>query len=1364
MSDCWQALRAALPEHQQRIDRRRLEALRAGFTLWRDSDAARGDAEGIALRRFLAERIGAELAALEQLQRGHGQFLRRLSQAQAEGAEAGPQLLQYAAELGAGARQLNGDRLALGRWFDADALHDRYHRRCSESERELALLLRLYGLHYRAVVDADSTRSWRLLGAEAVLAPLLADDRPQRLRFEAFHALTEAVRALPAADHGQALSAATSQYIYRLAQEPRQDVWLQGEALALLDEISPADFLDVARRRLAHPAAGDDLFVRGHCLKLLGRRLAQGDDWLTAFALGLDDVQPYVRQTAAPAAMVRSWLARLQVDPEPTVRAQAALTLVELAASLGAETCADLLGATLASERHPFVLRCALHAIEARGDASAAANDPGDDSRNDSWRARLHAAADALAAAADDLRVRRWAAETAEWLRLSGDADSRRWLGRLAAVASACPPGESRRLPRAFDPLSGDDLGRLAQVLARRDFGLHFERRKHWWLRRGHQFAFRTWRWLHEMTHPSPDKRQAFRHTIGRVFRGTVHAPSAILAELSATKVPGEPLCIAEEGGWRPYLPLPDQILSAIDEPRRNGPLRIYSSAGVTTVHPPAAFHRRLRARLILTRRFAEFARLRNWQSDGAPPVDAYARALAAIGIDLRFTPYPDRQPDPSVQRFFAVGLAAGESGWTRLNEYFFSVYENNLFHLAIFVGSSLLFFTGRHLHANWQLRRARAAIPLVIGGWGTRGKSGTERLKAALFNALGYSVLSKTTGCEAMFLHAPPFRPLREMFLFRPYDKATIWEQHLVTRLAARLRVDVLLWECMALTPAFVALLQKRWMRDDLATITNTFPDHEDLQGPAGIDIPQVMTNFIPERTTLLTSEEQMRPILASAAEAAGTRLVGVGWLESGLLTPDLLARFPYQEHPDNIALTLALAKRLGIPEDFALKEMADRVVPDLGVLKVFPEAEVYGRRLSFANGMSANERFGCLSNWRRLGFDRGSPEESPDTLITTVVNNRADRVARSRVFAAILAEDLDADRHYLIGSNLQGLLGEIRDAWGKHVGELTLHAPDGASPVAVLDAQARRLRQPIDAERVVGRLRAMIGDLPAAEAVAHWREPEAVERLLRAAGHPQASAVAGFLAADLTAYGEYRDFSARLEAAGQAVTALDSEFRALLSRWFERKLVVIADYHASGDQVIHRIANDTPPGCRNRIMGIQNIKGTGLDFVYCWQAWDSCHTACQQLAGRDRTAFRQGLATLTTFRRFGLLTASALQQALAKAQASPFAQNELTRAELQVLRARSEDALNTLREHLETVRSQGLGERLALAIEGFIDAGDAMRRRERANRLYDDLVDGRIAVDRAASELLELTQRQKGGWLYRSLSEWWQRLRRSA
>src|SRR3546814_8914503 len=114
------------------------------------------------------------------------------------------------------------------------------------------------------------------------------------------------------------------------------------------------------------------------------------------------------------------------------------------------------------------------------------------------------------------------------------------------------------------------------------------------------------------------------------------------------------------------------------------------------------------------------------------------------------------------------------------------------------------------------------------------------------------------------MFLHGTAFGVLTEMFLFLPYDKATIWEQFSLLRTSRGLKAHVFLWECMGLNPSYVRVLQQDWMRDDIGTITNTYPDHEDVQGPAGRNIPEVMCEFIPSGSLLLTTEEEMLPILA--------------------------------------------------------------------------------------------------------------------------------------------------------------------------------------------------------------------------------------------------------------------------------------------------------------------------------------------------------------------------------------------------------------------------------------------------------------------------------------------------------------------
>ena len=225
------------------------------------------------------------------------------------------------------------------------------------------------------------------------------------------------------------------------------------------------------------------------------------------------------------------------------------------------------------------------------------------------------------------------------------------------------------------------------------------------------------------------------------------------------------------------------------------------------------------------------------------------------------------------------------------------------------------------------------------------------------------------------------------------------------------------------------------------------------------------------------------MRPILAAAARALGTDMDSVGWLEAGMLPTDALRRFPYEEHPLNIALVLRMAKDIGVDEDFALREMADRVVPDIGVLKAYPVTAIRGRRLQFVMGNSANEKFGALGNWRRMDFDKHDAYVKPGVLLTAVVNNRADRVPRSRVFADLLVNDISLDLIVLIGSNLKGMQGYIDEALDVRVGEATLWPetqPETSGPRDVFEAAARNLRIAYRDQDVADRLRAMLEGLP--------------------------------------------------------------------------------------------------------------------------------------------------------------------------------------------------------------------------------------------------------------------------------------------
>lgn len=1321
---------------------------------------------------FLSREIKSILEQILELRRNYSQFNQHYAQASGH-LEANTILSHFLTQLGYSAAHIRGDLRAFKRWFDKDAVDDRYAYAQAMRESGLAFALECYGklLHIRLSKSRRPEQLWQDFDPERSIQELLAFDGDPRVQQAAFQALSQAIHALPEAARESSVSDATLHYVYNNSLNHRSNVWLQIQALDVLEGLSQAALLYVLDKRLQHPRPGDDFFVRSKAVEIIAQQLPRHPSLNHLLVHALNDPSPYVRQhlcLALPQAdddSARICLEQLLLhDAEPSVRARCLLSLSQLLHRRSLfPHCRQLLLDLLQQHEQEFVFRVAFKVIS---DINALLFQSELHEQQQQWLSSFEPVLARFSSQAQKITLRRWAALHLQQLRYYQVPAAVALGQQLAPLVQAIPAGQRRRLPTAISAAADPDTLALALAhLASQDHSLELEgRAPHWYLRRGHRFGFRLWRVIHELRHPATDKRQAHRHSVGRIFYGLLNFPSQVMAEQAQTKVPGEPLVLTEEDGWRQYLPLVDQVISCLDQSWPARPLVIHSPQGITRVTPPESLFKRLYARSRLVFEFARYAQLRNWRRGDKESPSAYIEALRELGFTIEFEHHrcADGQAlaaDSSVQRFFAFSplpLALSDR-LVEMRDYFFSVYENSLFHLTVFITSFSLFFFGRHIWINQQFKRARRAIPLVIGGWGTRGKSGTERLKAALVNALGYATVSKTTGCEAMFLASYPFGSLREMYLFRPYDKATIWEQFNLVRLAQRLNAEVFLWECMGLTPSYIKILQQDWMQDDLATITNTYPDHEDLQGPAGIDIPQVMTNFIPPRATLVTTEEKMLPILADAAQLQQTKLHAVGWLEAGLITPDILARYPYDEHPYNIALVTKMAESLGIGATFALKEMADRVVLDLGVLRTYPLSSVRSRRLEFVMGMSANERFGALGNWRRMGFEAHHLERDPEIWTSTVVNNRADRVARSKVFASLLINDVSADCHVLIGNNLTGLRGYIKEAWDERAPKVSLWGDAELTPQQALQNLGESWRVAVNTQQLLGRLQAMLRGIGVAEPELPTELPAAasLDQLL---SHPPWREE--FLSHWQAMERSHKEYLALQQALEQALSqaqvdqqTFNERLRDQLWQWFERKISVVEDYYASGNDVINHIVASTPPGLKNRIMGMQNIKGTGLDYVYRWQAWDTCYHACQQLTDPQQSNPELALKNLSKFKEFGPLSEEQVLSAVSQAQQADWAQRSDYQAELRQIEA-AQRASTQVDESNQN--NQTPAWRLALIgiLENYLDAGDAVKRRKRADQIYADLAHMRISRDRAALELQNLTKRQKGGWLYKQLT----------
>lgn len=1268
---------------------------------------------------------------------------------------------------------------------------ERYLRATSDDAKSLATDLRALRRGRRGVLDlaALGERSARRLDAlECLAEACLAVARRAVNTAEAKLALPE-VLSLAASPGRWSRRTEALALICKLARaglseqergvvlattmqltSPAEHRWVQPAALAAMAAVDDEHAQGVARDRLANDAGGDDFIVRSRIVGLAARKRKTG--WLDLLPLAAADRSVLVRMTAVrvePSCPALERIAR--TDPSHKVRA---LALIQLRKRARAEAV-EALGQALIHDRHEFVVRTAAEELVATARKSATlATGPRQAllaaaTRGDLSPSVRAACADALAEI--DLLT----------------SDLRGPHAELALLAQNTPIGSSMRVSSpALVALSDDGLARILGVLARDDFALGLDRTRNGLvLHRSERRTFASWRALFELLHPGPSKRQAVLHTLGRRPRGALRAPPLRLAEVTATRVPGERVLVDNAGGWGRHLPLVDDLMSlGILSGRK---VSLASTYGVTTVTAPRTWLRRLRAQHALTLGYSRFTelRLRALASQDPEIQASYVQTVAReteieieitpyafdFGVDNRELPVPIglaralRGTDPR-SALSGLALSTGLDGWwDDLVNYSLSAGGSRLPELATY-GLVLLFvMLARGASIRHRIEGDRKGIPLVMGGWGTRGKSGTERLKAALFQGLGYECLVKTTGCEAMFIHALPGLPAREIFIYRPYDKATVWEQRELLSLARRLSVRVFLWECMALQPELANLLQTQWMHDDCSTITNAYPDHEEVQGPTGLDVASTISEFVPVRAKLFTTEQQMLPLIRDKARSRGSKTNAVCARDAELIADDLLARFPYAEHPSNIALVAALARNFGISSTVAIAEMADHVVPDLGALKTYPAVAWRGRRLSFTNGMGANDRAGTLANFQRTGFAAHDSEAEPGRWIVTVVNNRADRLARSEVFAKLIVEDISAHRHVLIGTNVSGLLGFIEQALARYLEELK---PSRDLPTLKEDRR-RVVDERIDrafARLKVGRTdaaslraeQAALGFPPLDKALAETLlEPASATESYEAgreAVHKGLSAICDterlpFLACMIARRRVVRAVHALSDQSLETnPAAVDAGFCAAYRALFVECVVPIYDAEVLGDEIIDRVASAVPSGAHASIMGIQNIKGTGLNFVYRWVSIGMVHRMLAGLRAPKRETREQALTQLMVHDDYGMIDAAVALSGLEQARAETPDRGELP-YDAAIAKMREVVAFHAARAGQKR-RTRPI-EKAQKLVGETLDFLDSVRRRRMAGRVLRELVAGHISHASAALRMREIVARSKGMWMVR-------------
>lgn len=586
-------------------------------------------------------------------------------------------LLDFLSLLDKNPHRLRGDAKALKhRWADFGLVTERYQRLLFREEMLQELCLDIVGYFLVSVLAPRSELTeenvsfaetlLKRMDVEHFLRDVMNSSRRWQTRVAAFEALAKIVHVLPQGAQFRILSLETTALVMSFCTNPGENVWAQISAIGLLARSDPLGVMEVIEQRLLSekiPSKSDDLFVRRGIVDIIGREFPNeaGFEYLARLAHKRDP-SDFVRlklvETLAlyptPEArnLLREYLRGGLNETCPPVRAQAAFAWGHLgrnAVDAGDQTlfaqAVEELSWAIAHSDLPLLRRAALEeAVHLVRHRESILQKGSLDASDKKILDAIQLAIDCLTPLENRKAEINWAADA--WLQIvvvtlpEFSQVRETLLSRLEETDS----GHFFDLPRTELPENEETLGQILAYLTLQDFGLYVEwRGDSARIYRGYRMRFALWRALYELRNPNPAKRQGFRHTVGRKFRGTLRAHSGILAEVTQTKVPGEPLYLAVEASWRRHLPLVDDYLSLCRQVHAGREVRLFSSFGVTTLQGPADALRRWRIFLRMSWNFAHYAELRNAnpRHKQYPHPREYVETMRRdFGIETHFTPH----------------------------------------------------------------------------------------------------------------------------------------------------------------------------------------------------------------------------------------------------------------------------------------------------------------------------------------------------------------------------------------------------------------------------------------------------------------------------------------------------------------------------------------------------------------------------------------------------------------------------------------------------------------------------------------------------------------------------------------------------
>lgn len=297
--------------------------------------------------------------------------------------------------------------------------------------------------------------------------------------------------------------------------------------------------------------------------------------------------------------------------------------------------------------------------------------------------------------------------------------------------------------------------------------------------------------------------------------------------------------------------------------------------------------------------------------------------------------------------------------------------------------------------------------IPSIIHVNGIRGKSSTTRLTAAALRAGGLKVLAKTTGSAARIIY--PDGSEKEIIRHGP---PSISEQKKIVKLAVKENVDVLVIECMALSPEIQWSSENLFLNADYMIITNIRNDHLDKMGDNLLEIAETISLSLPYKSHVISSEKKLSHLIKEKSEIRNNQYTTT---DDITFKKEELAQFKNEVFADNIACALKTAQSFKIDRNTALKGMYS-AAEDPGSLKYYLLKEK-NRNIIFINAFAANDRDSTEIIWNRAAANfKSFPVDNAS--IYALINHRSDRAFRLKEFADFLTQKNRFNGYILSGA----------------------------------------------------------------------------------------------------------------------------------------------------------------------------------------------------------------------------------------------------------------------------------------------------------------------------------------------------------